>query len=353
MVKKNKSIRIKLIYSIVSIILFAFFLLSIYNYKSSEFAFLYRITNYELPYYSDKAKLTISQLIHDGTNSLDIMSNDAYFIDLISNATNRNDEINEYLKKRQSDNKDLVIGFISEESNSFYSVNSQPGEVTQENSKWYFTFKEYKGDRAFNVNQSSKTKQIKLWIQQKEYDENGKFLGVAYVGFNIEKVTQFVLSQNFGNKGETMLVGMDGGIKIHKDSAVIDYNNTQEEGHTFSTVYKLGDKANKLITKQDYSTKYTRSDGDERILTTRYIPELDWVMIIDVSKDQLIEPLKETFIKTIIGSIIISFFIILVVSFLLNRIAIKPILKMSDFVKSFSEGDLKKEISVFSEDEIG
>ena len=172
----TKNIRFKLISSIVLIIFLAFISLSYYNYKSSQKTILNRIINSELPYYSDKAKLTISKLIHKGTKSLDFMINDAYFIDIIRNPTDKNEEINTYLQRRKGNDNNMEIGFVAENILTFYSFNRDPGIVTKENSKWYFKFKKQSETRAFNVDMSSRTKLIKLWVQQKVFDLEGVFL---------------------------------------------------------------------------------------------------------------------------------------------------------------------------------
>ncbi len=349
----TKSIRFKLIYSIVFIIFLTFLLLSYYNYKSSQKAILNRIINYELPYYSDKAKLTISQLISKGTNRLDIMSNDAYFIDLIMNPEDKTEKIKEYLKRRIGENGDLQIGFVSDASQSYYSLNSEPGLVTNENSAWYFAFLEQTKNRAFNVNQSSKTKEIKLWVQQKEFNLDEEFIGVSYIGYNIDTVKQFVLSQNFGNKGKTMMVGLDGGIKIHNDSAKIDYNNVLLEGHTLASLSGMGGKAKELLQKKDNTLTYKKTNGETRIVISKYIPELEWIMLIDVSENEILKPLRDLFIRNLILTFLITIGIIILISLLINRIAIKPINKMSKYIKLFANGDLKASLDIYLKDEIG
>jgi len=314
---------------------------------------LNRITNNELPYYSEKAKLTVSQLIKEGTNYLDIMSNDAYFIDLIGNPMGKELEISNYLKRRIANNNDLQIGFVSDTSQFFYSPNSSPGKVTMQNSAWYFEFLKQPKDRAFNVNQSSKTKQIKLWVQQKEYSLDGKFLGVAYIGYDIKKITQFILSQNFDNKGQTMMVGLDGGIKIHRDSAKIDYNNSLKAGHTLASLEGIGENAKQLMTKNDTNFLYTKPNGETHLIISKYISEFEWIMLIDVSVNQIIKPLRNAFITTLLWGLLFTIIMVSLISVLISRVALKPIKKMSSFINLFAEGDLKVGLTISSSDEIG
>lgn len=352
MIKRGKSIKFKLVYSIVSVIFLAFISLSYYNYKSSQKAMLDRIVNYELPYYSDKAKLTIYQLLEKGIRNLDIMVNDAYFIDLISNPEGKTDEISTYLQYRVGENEDLKLGFVSDFAQMYYTVNSNPGIIDKENT-WYFNFLEQPDDKAFNVNQSSENQEIKLWIQQKVFGANGEILGVAYIGYDIEKVKNFVLSQNFGNKGETIIVGLDGGIKVHPDSAKIDYNNLLKKENLLSSLPGIGSKAEELIKKEDNSIEYIKKNGDARIIISKYIPELKWVMIVDVSKNQILEPLKSLFVKTLIGSLLLTIAIVILIYFLINKIAVQPIKKMSSYINLFTDGDLKVSLDIKRDDEIG
>ena len=353
MVFNTKSIHFKLLSSIVLIIFFAFSSLSYYNYISSKRTILYRIVSSELPYYADKAKHTISKLIHKGTKSLDYMINDAYFIDIINNPTDRNQEINNYLQRRKGNDNNMEIGFVAENVLTYYSFGREPGIINEENSKWYFKFKTQKKNRAFNVDMSSRTKLIKLWVQQKVYDLDNNFLGVVYIGFDIDKVKEFVLSQNFGNKGETMMIGLDGGIKIHTDSVRIDYNNLLKDGSTISSILGIKDKAKDILENNDNNFTYKRQNGDTRIILSRYIPELKWIMLIDVSQKEILEPLQKTFVKTLLWSLLFTIAIIIIISFIINRITIIPIKKMSNYIKLFANGDLKAELDINSNDEIG
>jgi len=353
MIINIKSIRFKLISSIAIIILLTLTFSSYYSYKSSQKVMLDRIMNYELPYYADKAKLTISELINKGTSRLDIMSNDAYFVDLITKPEGKISEIDDYLKHRVGNRNDLQIGFVSEANNSFHSLNNEHGTVTKENSAWYFTFKEQAKNRLFNVSQSFATKKIRLWVQQKEFSINNEFLGVSYIGYDIDTIKQFVLSQNFGNKGETMMVGLDGGIKIHKDSARIDYNNSLLDGHTLASLPGIADNAKELLIKGDNSIIYKKPNGEVRIVLSKYIPELGWIMVMDVSENKILEPLRTLFIRNLIWNFIIIIGTIFLVLFLINKIAIRPLSKMSIYINLFSSGDLKTNLDIYSEDEIG
>ncbi len=352
---KNKlnSIQFKLLISVALIILFSFIFLGYNNYKASQKAMLNRIIKFELPYYSDKAELTISQIISEGIHNLDIMDNDSYFIDLISNPQNRYDEINKYLKLRTDNNDNLQIGFVSKADNSYYNINGNTGKLNKKNSAWYFNFLKKNEDREFSVDKDLDTKEVKLWVEQKVYDSKGKILGVAYVGYNLNKIKKFIKSQNFGNTGESMMVGMDGIIKIHSKMSKTSIFDTSKTDYKFSSITGIGKKASKIIKNRDTSMTYKDANGKNRILISRYIPQLNWVMIIDASENKILKPIRKNFIKNLFGGIIITIIIIFLIIILINHIAIKPINKISKYIASFASGYLNTEVDIHSKDELG
>ena len=354
MKKKGYSIGFKFGISLALITLLAFATLSLYNYQYSKKQIVIRIENVELPAYSLNARYKIESFVDKGIRPLDILVGNRYTHDLMKNPINRDEEILNYLKEIGRKNN-LWIGWVEDKRKISYINITTPRQITEQTDPWYFDFLKSKETKAFEVDPDYETGEIKLWVNQKVYDKDNKFLGVAFIGLDIKEARDFILSQNFHEKGYTMMVSKEGGIKIHKDSARIDYKNKLLEGKTLSSIPGLKDIAKQLLTISDKTQilKYKANDGDTKIISSLYIPDFKWFMIIQVSKRKIVSPILKMFIGNIIVSIIITLSIIILIIILIRYFVTNPLSLISNYINHFSSGNLSKQIEKKSNDEIG
>jgi len=354
MKKKVNSIGLKFGISLALITLLAFAILSLYNYQYSKKQIVDRIENIELPAYSLNAKYKIQSFVDKGIRPLDILVENRYTQDLMKNPENRDEEILNYLKDIGKKNN-LWIGWVEDKRKIFYMNITSPRKITEKTDSWYFYFVKSTETEEFNIDTDYETGEIKLWVNKKVYDSNNNFLGVAFIGMDIREARDFILSQNFHEKGYTIMVSKDGGITIHKDSSKIDYNNKLLEGNTLASIPGLKDKAKQLLTISDKTQilKYKADDGDTKIISSTYISDFKWFMIIQVSKKKIVSPILKMFIGNIIVSIIITLSIIILIIILIRYFVTNPLSLISNYINYFSSGNLSNQIEKKSNDEIG
>ncbi len=89
------------------------------------------------------------------------------------------------------------------------------------------------------------------------------------------------------------------------------------------------------------------------IIISKYIPEFDWYLMVEVTKDELLGAVKQGFFSSLIFGMLITLIIIAVNIFSINYIIIKPFQKIQKAIVEFSNGNLDTKIDIKQNDEIG
>jgi methyl-accepting chemotaxis protein len=352
MKNKHIGIKVKLVLSLSTIILIAFVTLSIYNYQHSKRLMVERIEKSELPEYADNALLKIQKMLENGLKSIDVVSNDSHFLDLITKPQNREAEIQTYLF-RYATKYNLRLNFVSMSNNIFYGSVGAPLILTKKADAWFFHFLENKSDRIFSIDMDYQTKSLKLWVDEKIYDTNHKLLGIISIGMDVNEVRDFVMSLKFDNAGQMMMVDSKGGIKMHADSTKWDVEGMYKDGQTLASLPGMKDIAAELIKGDGTTLEFKTPDSDTKIVISRYIPEFDWYMLMEVSKKQIVNPIFGMFISNLIWGLIITILTVVLVIIFTTNLINKPLDKITVFINSFAQGKLNADIQLNSNDEMG
>lgn len=92
---------------------------------------------------------------------------------------------------------------------------------------------------------------------------------------------------------------------------------------------------------------------NQKVLTaTRYLPELDWGLVVKVDQKEAYAPIEELRSLLILFGALFSFLII-VLTLEITRAIARPLLRLSSVTERISEGDFTKRIQIQSKDEIG
>jgi len=351
---KEITLKAKALLFITLILLVVFISISLSNYLTSQKGTINRITKDELPVYIDNIYNSIQVRIWKDIMVSELSSNNSFIIDWIKNHkdTTDNDKLISYLKlidKRYG----LFVNIVSDKTLNYYSKEGNETKLDENSDTWYFNFKKSANKKEFNVNPDRTNKVLRLWINNKIYDNENNYIGVSGVGLDLSEVVQFILSKQYGKKGNIMMVDQKGLIKIHKNSELIDINNKGEKGKTIFSIKGIDLIADSLLKNPEKIYTYTNSLNEEYLIITKYIPEFKWYLIVEVSKDEITEQPRAAFIKNIFIGLLITIISILLSAFLLTKYLLNPIKMIIEILKNISNGQLNSNIQVESQDEIG
>lgn len=350
--KRFVSIKFKGIVFIATILLLTYGGIITSDYFTSQKGILDRIMYKELPVNIDNIYNSIQASIWKDIMVTDVTCNNSYLMDWIKEDNIQDEKLISYLdliNKRYG----LFVTIVNDKNLNYYSNIGFQQKLNLKDDQWYFNFKKSPNEREFNINPEGSTNILKLWINTKILDNENKFLGVSSVGLDLGELSNFILSKQYGKKGNIMMVDNEGTIKLHKNPDLIGIGSDDVSGKTIFSMDGIGQIAANLLENPDQPYSYTNSENEEFIIISKFIPEFKWYLITEVSKDEILELPRATFIKNIWIGLFIMLLVLIISRAILNRYLIKPFNRIVEDIKSISVGRLNININPKSNDEIG
>ena len=184
------------------------------------------------------------------------------------------------------------------------------------------------------------------------HDFNGKFVGCIAFEIDMEHVYKFVQNTTgLGKTGET-LIGKRTSVEV---LTVINTLRHDKEAALKRKV-AFGEKAMFSIQEAALGRNgygLTSDYRDEEVLAAwRYIPSLDWGLVVKIDKREAFGLITQLKIVTIVSSSGILVFALIGITFF-SRTITSPVKRLSDAACKISNGDMTAQITVKSKDEIG
>jgi methyl-accepting chemotaxis protein len=351
-VLKKSSLKVKLITSSALLIFIAFAGISIYNFRESKTQIEDRIINKELPAYIKNMGFEISQeLVHELTISK-ITANTTFLHDWLKNRQYNESEIVQYFKII-NERHGVYLTMVANDSKKYISPNGLERTISKETDPWYFDFISQEKELAFNIDRDHTSGVMMLFVNNKILDAKGNILGTIGVAVSLVQVQNFVLSQKFGETSNAMMVDKKGVLKIHRDTTLIDAYGKQTAGNNLYALDGYSTIADRLLNSSERALEFKNAEGADMIIISKYIPEFDWYLMVEVTKDELLGAVKKAFFSSMIFGLLITMVIIAVNIFSINYIIIKPFQKIQKAIAEFSNGNLDTQIDIKQTDEIG
>ncbi|RYD06235.1 hypothetical protein N752_04920 [Desulforamulus aquiferis] len=208
----------------------------------------------------------------------------------------------------------------------------ESGEIYIENA--YLSYKTQKPSIAFSVPIKDTNNSI----------DNEAYLGVLVFRLDIDAVLKPMLESrmNLGRTGEVMLIKQD-------KTTIIELRN--QPGSALN--YKIDSEPAKRVSEGESGIWYGKGyNGSDIIAVYRYIPKVQWGIIIRQESAEILAPLQKSIYYSMALISITGILILAILYFLINR-SLKPITIMAGVAADVAQGDFNKRINVENKDEIG
>ncbi|DAB37415.1 MAG TPA: GGDEF domain-containing protein, partial [Sulfuricurvum kujiense] len=218
-----------------------------------------------------------------------MMAHDTFLKDWLMNDEQNRDKIIRYLDTIKNKYGMFVAFLVSEKTQSYYTQNGflEHLSSTKPDNEWYFKFKKLQGDNEINLDFNNHLdNSLIMFINHKIYDNDFHFVGATGIGLKISYINdmlkRFRQEYNFtvifiNEKGEIVLSERtDTNIKSLSDTPAL---------------YNLSDQ---IIVKDSKILEYQK-DGENYLLKTKYIPELDLYLLVEAKLDDFTKNVRQTF----------------------------------------------------------
>ncbi|WP_192930092.1 methyl-accepting chemotaxis protein [Alkaliphilus pronyensis] len=169
--------------------------------------------------------------------------------------------------------------------------------------------------------------------------------GVMTVLLGFDQVINLVKDVSIGETGYAYVVDNEGYIIGHRVASEYVYGRFN--------VYEEGTEDIKRIAAGELDlTQGINSEGKDILIASSSVGDLNWRVIVEQDKDEILEVTQDTFIR----NILIALVFIIITSIMIYTFAnyfIKPIRNLVVSANKIKDGDLRERINVDSDNEIG
>lgn len=186
-------------------------------------------------------------------------------------------------------------------------------------------------------------------------NNKGDIVGVLALDRDARELSKKISQIRFRDTGKACLLDKDGTTIAHYDfKRVQKMENIIQLSKKDKSLETLGQAAENIINGKDGFEEYD-FNGVKRVVTYKYIPELDWYILLMVDKKDLFAVIS-TMTKIVLGSSLIVILIGVCISYEYSEYLRKRLNKLSQIVNNFGDGNFHQLIDardLSARDEIG
>lgn len=267
----------KLLASLIIILILGFLTTSLVSFYISRNSVRDQIDN-GLPLISDNIYSEIQKDIVKPVLISSVMANDTFLKDWVTNGEKDPEKMTQYLKKINLEYNTFTSFFVSDMTNIYYQSHGILKKIspTEERDKWYFRVKNMKQDYEINIDPDmANNDEFTVFINYKVYDNNNNFIGATGVGLSLKTVRKIIDKYQAKYNREIIFTDSIGNIQI----ASIDMNGIRN----ISSLKGINDKVKEILENDNYLLQY-KSENNIIRLNARYVPELNWHLLVQQSE---------------------------------------------------------------------
>ena len=307
--------KVRLIAILSVILVVSFVVVSVFNYHSAREAIVQELVVSSLPLTRENIYSEIIRELMPPISNANLMAHDSFLIDWARRGEPNAEAVVEYLREIRREYGYFTSFFVSARTNNYYYHDGILKQVSADDSHdiWFYDFISSGRDYVLDVdaNQAADDR-LTIFVNFRVEDFDGTLLGVTGVGMEMEGFSRLLQEKQEAYSRNIYLTDRTGVIQAHPDVSLI-------ERFTVFSMEGIADIALELLLEQQEPTdgSFVR-DGNTILVTSRYLPELDWFLIVEQNETQALVSVRNNLFRTILTGIITSVIIIVISVFTVN-----------------------------------
>ncbi len=287
--------------TLLGVILVAGFLgINLINYTISSASVRSALIDNELPLTSNNIYSEIQASLLRPIYISSLMANDTFLKDWMLEGEKDVEKVSKYLKEIRDRYQVSSTFLVSVNSSNYYHFNGILKQVSPRVPKdaWFYTMAGHYGDYRVDVdNNEASQNRLTIFVNHKLFDYEGGFIGVTGLGMDVTSVASMIERYQHDFRRSIYFVDKDGMVKSHRDQGLIERVNIHAQAG-------ISEVANELLGGDNGMLMYRR-DGDNILLSYRYIPELEWYLLVEQAESDALEPIRHAlYINLAVGALI-------------------------------------------------
>ncbi|MFT7003962.1 MAG: diguanylate cyclase (GGDEF)-like protein [Sulfurimonas sp.] len=242
-----------------------------------------------------------------------MMANDTFLKDWLLYDENNEQKITKYLQSIKDKYKMMSTFLVSQKTEKYYTQNGFLEKVKKDNkdNQWYFKFKDSIKNHEINLDFNKNiAKNLIMFINCKIYDYNHNFIGATGIGIEVTYIKQMLNMFKERYHLNVYFLNKEGKIVLNQKSK----NNYQQ----IDDIKGLRKYKETIVSKKPNMLEYIKN-GDEYILKTKYIPELDIYLVVEAKVDDFAQDAKKIFHYNLAVSLIFTLIFSLIIMIVLKK----------------------------------
>lgn len=242
-----------------------------------------------------------------------LMASDTFLRDWVISGEQDELKIRKYLKEIQTKYNTFTSFFVSENTRIYYHPDKILKKVdpAAERDIWYFRVRAMQPDYEINVdpdmaNQDAMT----VFVNYKVFDYEGNFIGATGVGLTIDFVKKLVAEYREKFKRNIYFIDKAGTV-VHLFQAA------QQKNENIKNLEGISAIADSILSTDNSAYSFTRN-GKKVHLNVRFIPELNWYLLVEQPEEDIIRHVLNALIANLFICVLITVVIILLINFTIN-----------------------------------
>ena len=283
------------------ILLTAFTAIILIDFISTRNSMKVEIVRSSLPLLQENIYSTILSDLLPSMNTASMMANDSFLVKWEEGKGDDISDITEYLDRIQKKYGFNSVFFVSEFSKRYYyskGLNKIISPLDNHDS-WYFSFIDSGKEFELDVDtDEAADNRVTIFINYRLENSQGELLGVTGVGVEKKGFSEFLSRQQdlFGKV--IYLVDSQGLIQAHSDIENIE----QVDIHKVDGLETIADEI--LVSRTNPYTGSYNSDGKKIVLMSRYIPEIDWFVVVEYDENEAMSGAQRRMAQSLVISLL-------------------------------------------------
>ena len=284
---------------------------SVISYLASAQSIRASISTQQLPLTGDNVYSELQKDIIRPIHLSASMAQNTFLRDWLSDGEREPEKITRYLKEIKDKNNIVTAFLVSESSRRYYHAGGLLKTVHEldPRDRWYYRVRKMNDAYETNVDPDlANMDKTTVFINYRVKDNSGKFIGAAGVGLTLENVREKIdfYEQRFG--GKVFFVDRTGRITMAS-------SDSRKNGGSILGAQGIGTIANKILrsSDQEQQLEYEQEDGSSVQVNARFIPELNWHLILEKNDSDAISPFRKILFMNIGVSLVALFAILMIV----------------------------------------
>ena len=300
--------RIKLVAALCGIMLTGFILLGVVNYNVSQRYIREELVNSSLPLLRDTIYSEIHADLMQPIHVASVMANDTFLRDWVLEGEQDPPRVIRYLQRIHEEYGFFSSFFVSTATSRYYHFRNVLKDVNPDNAhdSWFYDFLASGLTMRLDVDTNEAAEnELTVFINYRVRDAASRTIGVTGVGLRMATLAK-VFSDYKRLHGKTVfMVDGKGVVQVHPDITLI-------RGVSLAKMTSPEVAAGVLAAKEVPADFEFRGADGGVYLTSRYIPEIDWYIIVQQAEYDVMASARDNFIRTVAAGAVVTLAVLLV-----------------------------------------